>query len=469
MWPDSNPLARSLRRRMTIAILLPLAAILVLAAILAYYLASHFTRVVHDRWLSDSVNSLAQAVSRQPGSARLELSEPARRLVAWDAEDRTWLRLDAASGGLITGSRLIPLSGPGVDTIGATRLFDGEIDGERVRVARLDLPAAEYGEALTLAVAETVRKRSRTAREIAIAVVVPESLLAALAVWLILTAVTRTVHPLEDLAARLNAQSHLSLDALPLEGVPIEVLPLIQALNDLLARLKATIASKDELLATAAHDLRTPLAAALLHLERVRSLDAESAAAVTTARTALHRAVRAAQQLLALARAESTAANPPAFGPVDLCGIARQIGAEFAPAALARNQSLSLEVPRERVYASGDPDLISTAVANLIDNAIKYTPAGGEIVVAVLDGTRTGIRIADTGPGIPPEARGTGTESRFVRGDRATRDGVEGAGLGLAIAREVAQLHGGGLELAERLDGRGGTLSTLWIPGTAAG
>jgi len=460
--------ARSLRRRMDLALLFPLCAILALAAIIAYYLAAHFSRVVHDRWLSDSVNSLAQVVSRGPQGVRLDLSGSARALFAWDAEDRTWLRLLSLSRGTLAGAPNVPVKGSAYAAIGDTRLFDARIDGEPVRVARLELPAARYGEPLVLEVAETVRKRTRTAREIATAVLIPQSLLSALAVLMLLRAVRRTMHPLEKLAGALNAQTHLSLDPLALDDAPLEVHPLILALNDLLARLKTVVESQQEFLATSAHDLRTPLAAALLHLEQVQASDTHSAAALATARAALARVTRAAQQLLSLAEAEAAAARPAQFAAVDLCALAQQIGAEFAPAALAKRQSLSLEVPRTGVLARGDHDLLAAAIANLIDNAVKYTPAAAEIAVTVLDGERVGIRIADTGPGLPQEAQDCGLEKRFVRGGRAVRAGIEGAGLGLAIAREVAARHGGALQLCTGAQGKG-TVATLWLrPAQAA-
>jgi signal transduction histidine kinase len=181
---------------------------------------------------------------------------------------------------------------------------------------------------------------------------------------------------------------------------------------------------------------------------------------LATAQTALRRATRAAGQLLSLAHAEATAADPASFADVDLCALAQQIGSELAPVAIAKRLSLSLEVPREVVLAPGNYDLLVSAVGNLLDNAIKYTPCGGDVVVTVCDGERAGIRITDTGPGLPELAGLVG--GRFVRGVRSMREGVAGAGLGLAIAREVARRHRGHLELTAGPEGRG-TAATLWI------
>jgi len=461
----TDPSGTSLQRRMDIALLYPICLVMVLAAVSAYYVAAHFSRVVHDHWLTDSVNSLAEAIAPGPSGARLELDERERALIVWDAEDRTWYRLVSPSRGTISGSNDVPIASDADDvvSVGGTRLFESRIAGERVRVASLNLPAARYGEPLTLLVAETVHKRNRTAREIAAAVLVPQLLLTALAIGLLLRAVRRTVRPLKVVAARLSAQSHSSLDPVPFTGAPIEVHPLIHALNDVLTRLKGIVDSKREMLATAAHNLRTPLAAALLHLERVRTADQSSAQALATTQTALRRAAHAAHQVLSLAHAEANAADPSTFVAVDLCALAHQLGAELAPTAMEKGHSLSLEVPGKVVFAQGHYDLLLSAAMNLLDNAIKYTPRGGDIIVSVCDEDLAGIRITDNGPGFTPPVRSEGGDERFVRGKHSARSGVAGAGLGLSIVREVASRHRGRLEIAPGPDGHG-TSATLWVP-----
>src|SRR5689334_16846878 len=152
--PATEVSSTSLQRRMDLALLYPICLVMVLAAASAYYLAVHFSRVVHDHWLSDSVNSLAQAIARGPTGAQLELDERARAFIGWDAEDRTWYRLVSPTRGTLGGSKEVPLPTAADDPIAVngTRMFESSIGGERVRVASLDLPAARYGEPLTLIV-----------------------------------------------------------------------------------------------------------------------------------------------------------------------------------------------------------------------------------------------------------------------------------------------------------------------------
>src|SRR3569833_883406 len=123
--PPTDPSGTSLQRRMDLALLYPICLVMLLAAVTAYYVAAHFSRVVHDHWLSDSVNSLAEAIAPGPNGAQLELDERARALIVWDAEDRTWYRLVSPTRGTIGGANEVPLVLFAVVfvLVGASRLF----------------------------------------------------------------------------------------------------------------------------------------------------------------------------------------------------------------------------------------------------------------------------------------------------------------------------------------------------------
>jgi two-component system sensor histidine kinase TctE len=167
--------------------------------------------------------------------------------------------------------------------------------------------------------------------------------------------------------------------------------------------------------------------------------------------------------VLSLAHAEANAGDPSTFVAVDLCALAHQMGVELAPTAMEKGHSLSLEDPGRVVFAQGHYDLLLSAAMNLLDNAIKYTPRGGDIVVSVCDGDFAGIRVTDNGPGFTPPVRAEGGDERFVRGKHSARSGVAGAGLGLSIVREVVSRHRGRLEITTGPEGRG-TVATLWLP-----
>src|SRR5206468_3836178 len=129
--PAAEVSSTSLQRRMDLALLYPICLVMLLAAVSTYYLAAHFTRQVHDHWLSDSVNSLAQAIARAPNGAHLDLDDRAVKLIGWDAEDTTWYRLVSPTRGTVGGSNDVPLvtGADDPDTVNGTRLFESRIGG----------------------------------------------------------------------------------------------------------------------------------------------------------------------------------------------------------------------------------------------------------------------------------------------------------------------------------------------------
>ena len=299
-------------------------------------------------------------------------------------------------------------------------------------------------------VAQPMRLRSDRAAKAALRVLVPIlvalPLLAAL-VWLV---VGRGLAPLTGLARSLAARGPRALGALPETGLPEEVRPLVVALNDLLARLERALDRERAFIADAAHELRTPLTAVALQLQvldRVAN-GPEREAALARLKAGVQRSTRLVQQLLDLARQDEAAARPATR--VDLAAVAREVVVEQAPHAEARGIDLGLDASAAPV--EGDSEGLRVALGNLVDNAIRYTPAGGKVDVRVrTEGDAAIAEVLDTGPGIPPEERERVLD-RFHRGPGATSSG---SGLGLALAREIAGRHGAAIELRGRDGGPG--------------
>ena len=221
------------------------------------------------------------------------------------------------------------------------------------------------------------------------------------AIWLIVGAQLR---PLDRVAASVRERKPDALDPLAETGLPDEIRPLVSALNDLLARLRAAIDAQQAFVADAAHELRTPLTAVRLQAQLADKATepAEKAEAFAQLRGGIDRAVRLVEQLLNLARHE---AAPALHEPVSLLALAQDVVADLTPVAEARRQDLGL-ADSTPVTVAGDPSALRMLLRNLVDNAIRYTPAGGRIDVSV--GRSIGVpwlRVTDTGPGIPPEDR----------------------------------------------------------------
>ena len=435
--------SRWLKRDLLLRLMLPLLIIVAATGVLGTYTAQRLTDRVFDRWLLDAAHSVASLVKFDHGRASLELPPIAQTILLFDDNDLTYFSVRQGER-LLAGREGIPGSGTGEATYRRGRAYEARFDGRMVRIASVELD--EMGApAVTVMVAETQVKRQRSAQELAL-VFWPMAVLVLAAAGTIVLAVRHTVRPLEMIAARWSERSHASLQPIGDEDVPRELLPFAAALNDLLARIRDMLTRERQFAATAAHQLRTPLAGLQLGLARAaKASDVDEARAVigelsqSTQRTA-----RLVQQLLALGRLDPETRGDLEFRCHDLVALAQDVGAAHADHALAKVIDLELIAVSRPVLTNMLPDLIAEALGNLIDNAIRYTPAGGHVVVEVT-AIPVQVRVSDSGPGIDEDERDAVFE-RFVRGRRAAG---EGSGLGLAIVRDIATLHGAQVSLAD--------------------
>ena len=301
-------------------------------------------------------------------------------------------------------------------------------------------------------VAQPMSVRQDLAAGMALRALVP--LLALLPVLGILIWLTigRGLQPLDRMAAALGRRTPDSLDPLPEEGLPREIRPLVQALNDLLARLARALESQKAFVADAAHELRTPLTAVQLQIqlaERAKTSE-EREQAFARLKRGQSRAAHLVQQLLTLARQEPGVA-PQAQAAVDLAELARLVVSEYAP--LAADKHIDIRFSHaEPASVSGDFEALRVMLGNLVDNAIRYTPEDGCVDVALRITERKAVlEISDTGPGIPEEDR-LRVFDRFYRRE-ATH--VSGSGLGLAIVKNIADRHRASILLENRSPGPG--------------
>lgn len=224
---------------------------------------------------------------------------------------------------------------------------------------------------------------------------------------------------------------------------------LAETINDMLDRIGRLMDGVRQVSNSIAHDLRTPIARARARLEDAAThatSEADLRAAVERAETDLDGVVAIFNALLRIAEIEA-GARRSAFADIDLAPLLVDLADLYGAVAEERGLVFSAEIPHS-VPAYGDRDMIQQAVANLLDNALKFSPDSGTVrlAVAVVPGQGPEITVADQGPGIPPGDRARATE-RFYRGETARS--TPGSGLGLALVQAVATLHGGGLRLEE--------------------
>jgi two-component system, OmpR family, sensor histidine kinase QseC len=285
--------------------------------------------------------------------------------------------------------------------------------------------------------------------------------LLALAAW---WAIRFSLHPLRSLSQRLTNRRPEELSPMQLQDAPAEVKPLVSALNALFERISTLLESERRFTADAAHELRTPIAAirAQAQVAWAASDDATRRHALEATVQGCDRASRLVDQLLTLSRAD---AERPQASSVDLGGLARQEAAEIAPRALARHQSLELQVP-VACSVPGHATLLGVLVRNLLDNAVRYSPAGARVLVEVEqhDG-RVRLSVEDSGPGLD-ESHLARLGERFFR---VTGNEASGSGLGWSIVRRIAALHGAEVHArpSARLGGLAVDVILTALPGPA--
>jgi two-component system sensor histidine kinase TctE len=268
--------------------------------------------------------------------------------------------------------------------------------------------------------------------------------------------VARGLSPLQELSEQIRRRSPRDLRPVEAAAVPEEARPLVDGMNRLLGEVAETSRQQQRFLADAAHQLRTPLAGLQAHAELALALPmpADCRAELVQVHGATVRTARLANQLLALARAEAGARGTDAPARTDLRRVVGESADEWVRRALARQIDLGFEL--SDAVAQADPFLLREALANLVHNALEYTPAGGRVTVRVrrrpaAAGPEVVIEVEDDGPGIPAFER----ERVLERFYRIPGTGGTGSGLGLAIVREIVQAHGAALALGEGEEGRG--------------
>jgi two-component system sensor histidine kinase TctE len=449
----------SLRWHLTYWLIGPLLLLVTAGSFVSYRIALNAATKAYDSALLDPVLAIASHLHRRGEQLELDLPSIAIEALRIDTEDRVYYQVLGPGGELIAGTARLPAP---PDRLAPEEhiFYDTRLEGERVRVAARAVKA-EPGTAI-VQVAETLVKRDKLVLELLLASTAPQLLIAFAAVALLWFSIGQGLRPLDRLRDEIAARSPRDLRPVPEQDKPQEVRPLVGALNGLLFRLNAAIESQQRFIANAAHQLRTPLAGLKTHAELARrqpsGLELKSLLDMIAGET--QRTSHLVNQLLTLARAEPGEA---ASGqPVNLHEIISRDLRGWVQRAVEKNIDLGFEL--QDAWVLGEPLLLRELVANLLDNALAYTEAGGSVTV------RTGVRdgesvleVEDNGPGIPESER----EKVFERFYRIAATGGEGCGLGLSIVSEIAERHSASVALSVPAEGRG-TLARAVFPRLAA-
>jgi two-component system, OmpR family, sensor histidine kinase TctE len=451
----TDPFERmTIRKRLLLLLLPALAALLGLWAWSAYRSVLRFADIAYDRALYDTARTLATQVKAQNGKAILDLSEDEREMLEVDPQDDVYFEVFSAEGARLGGTANLPAPAASSAPGDFGYLYDGEFLNQSLRLVQY-VPSATEPFQFVVRIGETRRKRNRLATEATLAMVPMQIVFLGTSVLLVWLGVGWGLRPLETLRAAIARRDYADLEPLSLRGLPIELRGQAKAINDLMARLRVVLDTERRFLADATHQLRTPLTVLRTQTElALRANDFESLKPrVRQMAGVCERLTRLANQLLNLSRAEAGLAGVGENGRLDLTHVLEEVLARHEPAAHAKQQTLELFGDGTPLWLRGNLLMLEEMVANLVDNAIRYSPPNTRVAVEARDtGGEVRLTVRDDGPGLSDFERQR-VMDRFYRGAGVTEPG---SGLGLAIVREIVRAHDGRFELAAaRADGTG--------------
>jgi len=437
-----------------------------LSVVMTYQVANSIANQPYDEQLANDVRAMAKllVLSKEKDKEKVSLTYQgvARDLLRADTRDKVFYQVLGFDGKIVAGDPEIPLTDvPESGEFSEVQYRDEEINGDDVRVAYGFFPVASSSKFVLIQVAETRSKRQGLASSMVSGVIVPQFVIVPMAVLLVYLGLARGITPLQRLQQDLRQRRPSDLSPVNTEGIPEEIRPLIESMNGVMRRLDDNLYAQRRFIADAAHQLKTPLTGLRTQTEiALRETDPAALHRIlSNVAVGAERLSHLTQQLLSLARAEATTEQAGQFVSLDVREVARAVAEELADRALAKGIDFGYEESEQAIPLVGSQFLLREALMNLLDNALKYTPGGGQVTLRVMLQDGAVLQVEDSGPGVPPDEQ----EKVFDRFYRGVLTEAEGSGLGLAIVREIIELHGGKVSLGTPVT-HPGTLVTMTLP-----
>jgi two-component system sensor histidine kinase TctE len=446
---------RSLRSQLLIGILVPLLIGIAANTVSLYRQALRAADTAYDRTLLASAKSIGEQlhVEGAGDAARVQATVPYSALEAFEADNRSrmYFKVSGFRGEMVSGFEdlppwrgKLPNKGPYAALVD---FYDDTYRGRPVRVAVLLQPVASHeGRGMTtIQVAETLELRETLARQILVDTLWRQAALLLVLVVAVLWVVQRATRPVRSLSAQLRDRDESDLAPIAAAGAPRELQPLLDALNQVMARLAHLLEHQKRFVRDSAHQLRTPLAVLKTQVQSALRGDVEAPLALQEMRHTVERATQLANQMLALAKVEQLRQQGDA-PVVDWAEIARAVALDLG--ALIADRQLDFEIHTVPAPVRAHEWALRELTRNLLHNAIKHCPEGGPLAMRLVsDGRTAALTIADSGTGLAPELR----ERLFQPFAAGERGG--GSGLGLAICGEIVRTLSGSISLDDRIVG----------------
>ncbi|MBN9395346.1 MAG: sensor histidine kinase N-terminal domain-containing protein [Candidatus Melainabacteria bacterium] len=447
---------RSIQKELLLWLVVPVALLWIIDAFWAYGLGIHFAEAAFDRELVSSADSVAARIKIVDGRVKVDLPPAAQAILRHDNVDTFYYQVLGTDNRLVHGDKILPLPEKPANLRSgndAPKLRSVKVGGDVLRLAVIPVKdeAWQEQEHFIVQVGETTKSRNQLANQLFVSIILPQILIIVLGILALRFGIARGVTPLREMERAIGDRSPQDLRPVQQEKVPLEVHSVVSAINDLLSRLGLERSKQQRFVSNAAHQLRTPLAVLKAYTTHGLGLEDKEQLKSVVAQIdqGLDRTTRMVNQLLALAKSEHEDGERKL---VDLKFLISDIIAELIGRAVVKNIEITFDCPDDQVMIEGDKNLLEQLVVNLIDNALKYTPQGGRILVKLSRPEQqqnadqnspspsklsVELSVSDTGPGIAPEFQKNVFE-RFFRVPGAQGDG---SGLGLSIVQEVARSH----------------------------
>lgn len=434
---------KSIKQNLTFWILVLLLPVLILITFRSYFSINYFTGLASDQSLFRVAQAVANQVHVVDGAYVVSHMQETIQLMRYEDKDQLYYQVLDAHQQVIGGNPRLQLPKK-LPEIGKKYFYDGALNGQALRMVAFQYPVSKSNPLalVTIIVGETLNNRDEMQEDILTFFIFTQIVIILLVVFAVNLAIKKGLISLEQLRTAISMRA--PDDTTPLENKqsPIELRPLVVAMNDLLVRIRGSVDEKQQFIVNAAHQLKTPLAGLKLQLESaVREKDANLIKhALRQASIGVSHLDRLTKQLLSLARAEFTPEKYQAgrFSTINLLTLVQEVCAEWVPIALKKEIDIEILTESDGFLIEGDAVLVSELLNNLVDNAIHYNAAGTKVTVSLReDVDAIMLIVADNGAGIPAEDQ----KNVWQRFYRVLGNNNVGCGLGLSIVDEIAKKH----------------------------
>ncbi|MDB5936503.1 MAG: sensor histidine kinase [Massilia sp.] len=434
---------QSLKSRLALWVLLPTLAISTVDLLLAFQSTGAVAALVQQQLLKGSAKIISEQLSTIDGGYEISVPPAAFELFANRYQDRIFYSVHSKSGLLIAGDGELPLYG-GELQIEQEKYFLTSLRGEPVRVIvyKHALPSTTSSDYAITQVAQTLHGYNAFRLDLLRMTIREHLILFAILISGLAFAFRWTLSPLIEFGEQLMSRKPGSLEKFDLETAPSELYPIVQAINEYVARLDQTLGAYEQFVANTAHHLRTSFAILTSQINfgrRNQHINSAQQELLIALQNSVAQGSRVINQLLVIATVEQKRQQAPIASTVNLAEVIKGVMEDMAPLAQQREIDLGIDGVDARIQIRSPAYLLREMVANLVDNAIQHMGGPGSVTVSLERAADTAVlRITDSGPGIPEPQRLRVFE-RFYRIDESK---PHSSGLGLSIVKEICDtLH----------------------------